>query len=306
MLGLALLLPGALRAQGGGTALAGGTVTGSAQNLADPSNRIFFEDFADGLDQAPDGTHRWMTAYPFGGRQVRSMASTHDIECYTDPSTGTDPFTVTPRTAGMADTPALTITAAASAGNPCKLPYTSGIITTFGSFHMLYGYVEARFAVPQGAGIWPAFWMIPSDNLGRSELDILETWGFDTAAYYATGVAQFAGINNQTRVPLEHQEAFHRYGADWEADKIVWYLDGVPVKQMATPAQMHTPMYILLNLGIYGPGSFQAAIEQKMQAPPPLRFPAHLVITEVAAYRTQGTQIIDGPRQIVTVPLKPN
>lgn len=295
LLTLALLLPVSVHAQ-----------EVPPQALADPRNRVFFEDFDAGLDQAPDGTHRWMTAYPFGDRQVRTMSSIHELECYTDSSTGDNPFQVASRAAGISDTPSLTITAAASLSNPCRLPYASGIITTFGSFRMLYGYVESRIAVPQGAGVWPAFWMVPADNLGRAELDIMETWGFDTTADYATGIAQFVGINDQTRVPLDHQERFHTYGVDWEADKIVWYLDGASVKEMATPPQMHTPMYILLNLAIYGPGSFQAARERQMTRSPPSCFPARMVITQVGAYRTAGTLVVDGPRRIVRIPLKAN
>jgi Ca2+-binding RTX toxin-like protein len=37
---------------------------------------------------------------------------------------------------------------------------------------------------------------------------------------------------------------------NWQADKITWYMDGVKTFEMATPADMHKPMYILAGSGI--------------------------------------------------------
>ena len=57
-----------------------------------------------------------------------------------------------------------------------------------------------------------------------------------------------AGANTQT--------GYHTYGVDWQADTITFYFDGVAVKQMATPADMHQPYYMIANVAVggYWPG----------------------------------------------------
>jgi Ca2+-binding RTX toxin-like protein len=45
---------------------------------------------------------------------------------------------------------------------------------------------------------------------------------------------------------------FHTYGMDWEPDFITWYFDGQPVYQIATPADMNQPMYMIVNLAVGG------------------------------------------------------
>lgn len=46
--------------------------------------------------------------------------------------------------------------------------YTSGKITTEGLFSQAYGRFEASMKLPEGQGYWPAFWMMPEDDvLGR-------------------------------------------------------------------------------------------------------------------------------------------
>ena len=40
----------------------------------------------------------------------------------------------------------------------------SGKLTTAGKHSFQHGYVEARIRLPQGRGLWPAFWMMPEDQ----------------------------------------------------------------------------------------------------------------------------------------------
>src|ERR1035438_7740410 len=41
--------------------------------------------------------------------------------------------------------------------------YTSARLKTQGKFSQAYGRFEARIKIPQGQGIWPAFWMLGND-----------------------------------------------------------------------------------------------------------------------------------------------
>ena len=42
------------------------------------------------------------------------------------------------------------------------------------------------------------------------------------------------------------------YGVLWTAETITWYIDGVATSSIATPSDMHSPMYMLVNLAIGG------------------------------------------------------
>ena len=63
---------------------------------------------------------------------------------------------------------------------PCE--YTSARLLTKNRFEVAYGRVEARIKVPDGAGLWPAFWMLGTDidqvNWPQTgEIDIMEYVG---------------------------------------------------------------------------------------------------------------------------------
>jgi beta-glucanase (GH16 family) len=47
-------------------------------------------------------------------------------------------------------------------------------------------------------------------------------------------------------------EDFHVYAVKWTAEEITWYFDGRQVASAQTPADMHKPMYLLINLAVGG------------------------------------------------------
>ena len=92
-----------------------------------------------------------------------------------------------------------------------NFPYRSGMISTGGSQWMdtakrtmLYGYIEARIRVPEGRGLWPAFWMLSADYGWPPEIDIMEILGHDTSTTHMNlhwndaGNHQQAGSSFQT------------------------------------------------------------------------------------------------------------
>src|SRR3546814_14767286 len=59
---------------------------------------------------------------------------------------------------------------------------------------------------------------------------------------------------------------FHTYGVLWGPEQIAWTYDGIVVAQTQTPADMHEPMYMLVNLGLGGfTGTPGAALDEGVQ-----------------------------------------
>jgi beta-glucanase (GH16 family) len=157
--------------------------------------------------------------------------------------------------------------------------YTSGLITSAHSFTQTYGYFEMSAKLPQGQGLWPAFWLLPANGKWPPELDVMEVLGNNTNTLYTTGHTNETGAHTSNGVATttpDLSSAYHTYGIDWEADKITWYFDGQAVHTMATPADMHSPMYMLANLAVGGnwPGSPDGSTT----------FPAHMDIDYIRAY----------------------
>ena len=118
--------------------------------------------------------------------------------------------------------------------------YTSGIVTTGryyressrpARFAMHHGYVEIRAKIPAGQGLWPAFWMLPTDHNSRPEIDVMEALGhrlgvLEMHYHYldAEGERQSAGHETEH---LDLSDDWHVFGLDWHKDALIWYLDGV-------------------------------------------------------------------------------
>ena len=126
--------------------------------------------------------------------------------------------------------------------------YTSGLITTDGSFSQQYGYFEIRAQLPAGQGLWPAFWLLPTDYSWPPEIDIFEQLGKDPNTIYMTSHSTDKG-NDQGKFYLD-TSVMHTYGMNWTKDNLVWYIDGTEVFRTATPDSMRKEMYILMNLAV--------------------------------------------------------
>ena len=191
----------------------------------------------------------WDTTLSYGERKLND-----EVEQYSDPTVGVDPFSISN---GCLDIHA------APSPDPSQTwgaSYTSGVITTNHSFSQLYGYFEMRAELPQGAGMWPAFWMLPQVHVWPPELDPLEAFGAagpggDGGAYsfhngrVATDGGQ--GAWNSTNGANLYTQ-FNTFGVDWEPDTLTFYFNGVPYAVMPTPAGFDQPMYLLANLAVGG------------------------------------------------------
>ena len=221
------------------------------------------------LYDSSTGQGVWKTQYSFGAQTgdgawgSRTLTSNNEQELYVDPSltgTGSTPLGLDPFS--IADG-VLTITASKTPAADSSLlwgyQYTSGLLTTQTSFAQLYGYFEIRAELPSGQGVWPAFWMVPTNGSSPQELDVFEQVGgaqLYQTAHYAGADGTATSTSFSTYDPT-NSTGFHTYGLLWTPTTLTWYEDGKEVAQMATPADMNTPMYMLADLAIGGtwPGS---------------------------------------------------
>jgi beta-glucanase (GH16 family) len=113
--------------------------------------------------------------------------------------------------------------------------YTSARLITKSKGDWLYGKVEIRAKLPDGKGMWPAIWMLPTDWFyggwpASGEIDIMENVGYDpykivasahTQSYnHVQGTQKNATIN----IPDCYTE-FHNYILEWEANEYRVYVD---------------------------------------------------------------------------------
>jgi len=166
----------------------------------------------------------------------------------------------------------LVITARKGSGghNDCwngTCQFTSGRIQTAGKFTQQYGHIEARIQVPDGSGLWPAFWMLGGSNWpADGEIDIMEVVGRDPNRLYGTlhgpGYSGGNGYGANIVAGSPWYAAFHNYAVDWTQNQIVWTVDGQEYFR-ATPASLQAakgnvtwvynhPFFIILNLAVGG------------------------------------------------------
>lgn len=113
--------------------------------------------------------------------------------------------------------------------------YTSGKIKGQNKSDFLYGKVVISAKVPEGQGLWPALWMMPTDEgkYGQwpkcGEIDIMETLGHQPEIAYGTLHYGEPHGEQQGTVTLEgtsFAEDYHEYSIEWEPGEIRWYIDG--------------------------------------------------------------------------------
>jgi beta-glucanase (GH16 family) len=151
---------------------------------------------------------------------------------------------------------------------------TSARLRTQDRREVLYGRIEARIKVPAAPGMWPAFWMLPTNSrygtwAACGEIDIMETINFAETLY---GTIHFGGpwpdntkAGGQRRFEAgELSAAFHVYGVEWTPDEIRWFVDGEEYNRLTSDdwyttgapdnprAPFDQPLHLILNLAVGG------------------------------------------------------
>ncbi len=155
--------------------------------------------------------------------------------------------------------------------------YTSSRIKTKGLFAKKYGRFEARMALPAEDGLWPAFWMLPEDDVyggwaSSGEIDIMEARG--RLPHEVEGTLHYGGLWPENKYSGKHYQfkegtdmtEFHEYAIEWEPGEIRWYVDGELYQtqnnwytqgadgeeKYSFPAPFDQDFHLLLNLAVGG------------------------------------------------------
>jgi beta-glucanase (GH16 family) len=147
-------------------------------------------------------------------------------------------------------------------------PYSGSCISGHNAFNQMYGYFESSMKLPKGAGLWPAFWLMPKSSnnswLWPPEIDVMENLGANTNLIYMTNHYSSnypnAGVGHgQTGGSYsgpDYSSAFHTIAVLWDSTQIVWYIDDVQRFRVTdyVPIAGHgwPGMYILFDLAVGG------------------------------------------------------
>lgn len=151
--------------------------------------------------------------------------------------------------------------------------YTSGRIRTANmaaSGDWSFGRFEARMKVPDGQGMWPAFWMLPTNPANvwpiSGEIDIFESVGqsanisFGTIHYGQPWPDNSHTGGSMLMQPGKWSDDFHTYAVEWELGEIRWYIDNM-LYSVKTPADVspedwpfdgRNNFHLILNLAVGG------------------------------------------------------
>ncbi|KOH43207.1 glycoside hydrolase family 16 protein [Sunxiuqinia dokdonensis] len=114
--------------------------------------------------------------------------------------------------------------------------YTSARLITKEKGDWLYGKVEVCAKLPEGRGLWPAIWMLPTDwEYGgwpaSGEIDIMENVGYmpDTilaSSHTKTYNHKIGTQRSDTIVVPTCYDEFHLYQLEWEPEQYKVFVDG--------------------------------------------------------------------------------
>ncbi len=183
--------------------------------------------------------------------------------------------------------------------------YTTGIVTTQDKFTFGPGhYLEARVKAPLGKGLWSAFWT-RSNGHGWDwppEIDMFElwdhewrcgayqTWHFNNSASGVKGQTQYKVWGDASGSPWAMDTwgsgwfgDFHVFAADWQADRIEFYIDGIKTGSTTEHVTQYGNRLQFLILQLNGDGGWGPALDETTQ------LPAEFIIDYVRGWKKSAT-----------------
>jgi len=149
--------------------------------------------------------------------------------------------------------------------------YTSARLRTRNLGDRRYGRIETRAKMPIGQGLWPAFWMLPTDEIygtwaASGEIDIMEYLGHRPDE--VSGALHYGGpwpenvfsSSGFTLSPGTFHDDFHEFAIEWTPREIRWFVDQTEYACQSHwystagsyPAPFDQDFHLLLNMAVGG------------------------------------------------------
>lgn len=181
--------------------------------------------------------------------------------------------------------------------------YESGMIRSDWTAH--YGYFEVRVKMPDGRGVFPAFWLnsdvsSSGTHFWPPEFDIFEYVNNgveDTPNMLHTGVVQQEGTTESYifsdtafdrrwtywKAPYDFDKGWHTIGAEWTENTVSTFVDGQKIVERNyrwryNNGSLAPKAYVMLNLAIGGAWAGRHGIDDA-------RFPVSFEIDWVRVYQ---------------------
>jgi beta-glucanase (GH16 family) len=172
--------------------------------------------------------------------------------------------------------------------------YTSARLVTQHKGDWKYGKLEVKAKLPRGRGLWPAIWMLSTDNAyGRwpasGEIDVMEHVGYMKDSIFASlhskSYNHVIGTQKTKGVFISKPyDKFHVYTVEWTPDSITFLLDNKVYYRVSnehkTSAEwpFDQKFYLLLNVAVGGNWGGYEGIDESV-------FPSAMQIDYVRVYR---------------------
>ena len=143
--------------------------------------------------------------------------------------------------------------------------FVSGRIHTKGKFDFTYGKISARIKLPEGEGLWPAFWTVGSKGGWPEcgELDVMEFVGesdWVSAAVHGPGFSgESAVVNKIFFTPPEGAAQWGIYSLDWTQDCLYFKVDDELIYRVSRPMVeffgswvFDKDQHVIINLALGG------------------------------------------------------
>jgi beta-glucanase (GH16 family) len=185
--------------------------------------------------------------------------------------------------------------------------YTSARMQTKNIGDWKYGRIESRIKLPTAVGMWPAFWMLPTDNVygtwpNSGEMDIMELIGVQPGTCYGTihthngAAVQSFGGNYVLPSSGVFSSAFHIFSMEWSPNLINFYMDGILYYTQSNTTVAPYPwvfdqrFFILLNLAIGG--SWGGAPNATTNFPQVMEVDYVRVYQKIANFSISGSEMV--------------
>lgn len=196
----------------------------------------------------PTGEVQVYTDTPYLNRDLLAL-STHKASLVATPMNSDDRKAIDARMASAN----IAVTQPVLAAALSKATWVSTLLKGRTAFE--YGYFEANIRQDSDPSAWGGIWLLPQARAWPPEIDIAEILsksGTSVAHQTLHWLPQTGPAAQATSQTTLTTPGYHTYGVLWRPDWIMFFVDRQRTACFATPADMHQPMYPLLNLAIGG------------------------------------------------------